>query len=149
MVQAAGSDSRLLWLWRNHPGIRKNFFDQKPISWEEHRKWFDSRIKDNKTKIYIASIEKEKIGVIRFEVDTYIVKVSVNLNPSFFGKRLGREIIRLGTEIFFNETRTIKPVIAKIKKDNIASQKAFAKAGYTYQKESEGEVVYKKERPNV
>ena len=33
-------DINNLFSWRNHPDIRKNFFDATPVSWETHEKWF-------------------------------------------------------------------------------------------------------------
>lgn len=52
------------------------------------------------------------------------------LNPDFLGKGLGSKVIILGTEIFIKEKKPAKPIIAEIKKDNIASVKAFQKAGF-------------------
>ncbi len=123
-------DCKYLWVWRNDPKIRNFFLNTGVIPWEEHKKWFYSKIKDTNTKIYIVHQGENKVGVIRFEIEKDSVKVSVNLNPEFFGKGLGSKIIKLGTEIFLKETKTKKHIIAKIKKDNIASQKAFEKAGY-------------------
>lgn len=135
------SDCKDLWLWRNNPNVRKNFFNAGPISWQEHKKWFYARIKDSNTKIYVVRQGRNKIGTIRFEIEDNRVKVSVNLNPEFFGKGLGSKVIKLGTEGFLKEIKIEKQVTATIKKDNIASQKAFEKAGYFVVKEKQDIVV--------
>ncbi|MBL7068268.1 MAG: GNAT family N-acetyltransferase [Candidatus Omnitrophica bacterium] len=147
--KAAEGDCRDLWTWRNHPEVRKNSFDDAPISWKDHKKWFYSRFRDRSARIYIARDRKEKVGVIRFDVEEFLIRVSVSLNPDFFGKKLGRELIRLGTEKIFTETKKRLSVIAEVKKDNIASQKAFLKAGYRHAGETREKIVYKKEADYV
>lgn len=119
-----------LFEWRNHQEVRKNSFSSKPLSWDEHEKWFKVKLKDPGTVIYMVYTEGEKVGSIRFEEKGDAIKVSVMLNPDFFGKGLGAEIIKSGTEKFIREKKCKKPVIAEIKKDNIASIKAFEKAGF-------------------
>lgn len=141
---ATKNDCNDIWLWRNHPDARKNFFNEKTVSWQDHRKWFYSKINDPGTRIYLAVLKEDKIGVIRFEIKGSLVKVSVNLNPDFFGKGLGSKVIRFGTEKFLNETKVKKRIIAETKRDNIASQKAFAKAGYRIAKETRERLVYEK-----
>ncbi|MBU4376258.1 MAG: hypothetical protein KKD29_02130, partial [Candidatus Omnitrophica bacterium] len=77
-------DCRDLWTWRNHPEVRRQFFDDKIIPWDEHQRWFHSKTNSPGTKIYMASLQNNKIGAIRFEINGDIVTVSANLNPIFF-----------------------------------------------------------------
>ena len=51
-------------------------------------------------------------------------------------------MIRSGTVKIFRDIKTIKSVIAEVKKNNIISQRAFQKAGYKYVSEAGGRVVY-------
>ncbi|MDD5005724.1 MAG: GNAT family N-acetyltransferase [Candidatus Omnitrophica bacterium] len=143
--RAREEDCRDMWLWRNAPQIRKNFFNMKIISWDTHKKWFYSRINSPRTHIYIACSGKDKIGLIRFDSNSDYISVSVNLNPVFLGKGLGTRIIKLGTQkILHGKKETNKPIIAKIKNDNIISQKAFFKAGYKLFKKTKDRTIYKK-----
>lgn len=137
-------DCRDLWLWRNHPEVRKGCFREECIDWQEHKQWFYKRVKDSNVRIYIASKGEDKIGVIRFKKLKDFVKVSVNLNPTFFGKGIGSNIIRLGTERIIEDKKFRKPIIAEIRLDNIISQKAFYKAGYKYVKTLQDRVIYQK-----
>lgn len=141
-IRKAGiSDMADLYKWRNHPETRTNSFNPNSISWDEHEKWFIRRIEDTNTTIYIACSENQKIGSIRFEDKGEAIKVSVMLNPDCSGKGFGSKIIRLGTEKFIKERQPDKPMHAEIKKDNIASLKAFQKAGF---EESYSVFVYSK-----
>jgi len=143
---ASSDDCEDLWVWRNNPLIRLNFFDAGCVKREEHRRWFNSKIARPDTKIYIAKQGTKRIGVIRFEIKGSCTQVSVNLNPDYLGKGLGSKIIEQGSERFMREIDNVKPIIAEIKKNNIASQKAFAKAGFTFVKENDTRVIYQKIR---
>lgn len=133
------ADINDLFEWRNHPDVRKNSFNTDSISWDEHEKWFNVKIKDPNTTIYIAYYKEKKIGSIRFENKDNVIKINVMLNPDFLGKGLGTETIRLGTEKFVSEKGQDRPIVAEIKTGNIASIKAFQKAGF---KESHLVFVY-------
>ena len=131
-----------MFSWRNHPDVRKNFFNTNPILWEEHEKWFKNKLVESDTAIYTVCWRDKKIGAIRFEDKGEAIKVNIMLNPDFLGKGLGSKIIRLGTEKFIKERQPEKTVCAKIKVDNVASIKAFQKAGY---KENHMVLMYKNE----
>ena len=133
------SDIGDLFKWRNHPVIREYSFNKEPISRDQHERWFKEKSKDPNSQIYIACFKDDKIGIVRFDEKGDVIKVSVMLNPEFLGKGLGAEVIRLGTERFISEKKPCKPIIAEIKKDNIASIKAFQKAAF---KESHSTFVY-------
>lgn len=128
--RAGKDDCKDVWLWRNNVKTRKASFRGAHIPWREHKRWFNSKIADDGARIYIAGHGSEKLGVIRFEPALGGSRVSVNLNPDFFGKGLGPEIIRLGSKKFTSELNEADQIIAEIKEDNLISQKAFARAGY-------------------
>lgn len=130
VTNVSAADSKALWEWRNHPEVRRYFFDSEVVPWQKHEAWFAGKLRDPGTKIYIAEMGGKKVGVIRFDRGIREVSVSVNLNPDFFGRGLGAHIIEKGTEKFFEETRSKKTVTARVKNENIASRKAFMKAGY-------------------
>jgi RimJ/RimL family protein N-acetyltransferase len=142
---ATENDCRNIWAWRNSLLARKNSFNSRYISWQEHKRWFSSKIKDGRTKIYIAKINKRKIGCIRFEVIRDYVQVSIHLNPIYIGKGFGAVIIKNGTLKFLKETNPTKPIMASIKKDNIASQKVFLKAGYKLKDVAKTKLIYIKD----
>ncbi len=124
------SDIKDIFKWRNHDVIRKYSFNTNTISWDDHKRWFDSKCQDPDTKIYIACTAEDKIGTVRFDNKDNELKVSVMLNPDFLNKGLGSEVIKSGVEKLTSEAKLDKPIIAEIKKDNIASIKAFQKAGF-------------------
>jgi RimJ/RimL family protein N-acetyltransferase len=138
MRPAEIDDIKDLFTWNNHPLARKNSFRSEPIAWDEHKKWFNERMADAKTTIYILCTNDEKLGSVRFEEKRKGIRISVMLNPDYIGKRLGAELIRKGIEKYVKEKKPDQPIIAEVKGDNVSSKKAFLKAGFT-----EDYVVYK------
>lgn len=131
---ATKKDCYTLWLWRNHPSARNNSFNQEKINYKIHKGWFNQKIKDKRARIFIAeNVKKNKIGQVRFEVrDNRIAYANACLNPRFFGRHFGWRLIKLGTEKFLKETRKVSRIMGEIKGGNIASKKAFERAGYIF-----------------
>ena len=127
-------DCRDLWIWRNHPNVRKWSFCAEEIRYEKHKEWFEKKIRDKRVRMYIAENRKEeKMGQVRFEANhKKSALVNINLNPRFFGKGLGNKILRMATGIFMREETSMEEVIGKVIGENIASKKAFRKAGYVF-----------------
>ena len=132
------ADCRDIWLWRNHPDVRKYAFQSQPISYAEHQKWFQQMERAPQVELYIAeNLKKEKVGQARFYTDCCGASfISVNLNPKFFGRRLGSRLIKDATQIFLKRNPAVKHVLAEIISSNVSSQKAFAKAEYRHFKRS-------------
>src|SRR5688572_503987 len=53
--RARTSDNALVWQWANDPTVREASFSSAPIRWEDHVKWFDDRLADEASAIYIAT----------------------------------------------------------------------------------------------
>lgn len=123
------SDKDILLEWRNHPKIREQCFNSEIISRETHEKWFNDVLKREDIILLIGVLENKKIGQVRFNLNNEKAKISVNVAPELIGKGLGPILIIKGCEFLFKNTRC-KEIIAEIKPHNIASIKAFAKAGF-------------------
>ena len=123
-------DSRRLWEWANDPIARSHSFNTDPIPWEEHQTWFNERLNDQKTCIYMAELPNgEPVGTIRFEARTDHAVVSVTVSGDFRGLGFGEEVIRRGC-LKYRGSHPGLPIRALIKPDNPASKHAFAKAGF-------------------
>jgi len=125
-----------VWGWRNNPQVRKACFDIKPILYKKHQKWFSDKIIDTNVDFFIVENEnKQKIGQVRFEKKGKdSACININLNPDYLGMGLGSKIIKHATEYFMNKYSKIKGITAEIIDGNMASQKAFKKAGYKFDK---------------
>lgn len=130
--QAREDDGKDLWIWRNHPDVRKWCFNKEEIPYEQHKTWFEGVLKNDKTKIFIIQgKDKEKLGQVRFDdVDLEKALININLNPEFFNRGIGTRAIQMATKIFLESFPSVQEIIAEIFENNIASLKAFENAKY-------------------
>lgn len=128
--RANEGDCRVIWDWSNDSVVRKASFSTESIPWETHIQWFRNKLNDANCEMYIAQNEDgEKLGQVRFEMDQHDAIISVSLDPSCRNKGYGREIIAIGTRTIL-ERRNIRQVRAMVKKENIASLRAFENASF-------------------
>jgi UDP-4-amino-4,6-dideoxy-N-acetyl-beta-L-altrosamine N-acetyltransferase len=85
-------DSNILFEWRSHPIIWKNFAQTKPPTEASHRQWMEENT-NNKTKIvYIAETHGTPVGVVKFYKFCDKKKTawwSFYLDPSLKGHGIG------------------------------------------------------------
>jgi deoxyribonuclease IV len=138
--EATQKDSSDLFKWRNDKESRKASFNEEIISWENHRRWFKKAQKDESKIIYIASLDGDKIGTIRFEFKNNFFEISVIVNPKFRNKSYGASIISQAISKFI-QTHKGSKILAQVKKDNLASIKVFQRAGFIKKEEDDSKVT--------
>ena len=67
--KATLQDKKLIYNWANDPDTRKNSFNQETIKWEDHEAWYDKRMADDNTKMYIFMDFFMAIGQVRLDVE--------------------------------------------------------------------------------
>ena len=133
---AVSEDCRRLWLWRNDETVRRVSFTTSQVPWEDHCRWFESRLQNKNCRILIAENEHHQpVGQVRLDITDCRAVISISLATEFRGAGLGTAIIRTATRHAFRDDR-IEAVDAFIRADNLASQAAFRKAGYEQRAES-------------
>ena len=131
--EATVSDEKLLFDWANDPLVRQQSFQSDPIDYKTHQKWFQRKIKDKKSLLLIAEIEKKPVALVRFEMEETHAVIGISIDKAFRGKSLSYPILNKATHLFLKQYGL--PVYAYIKKTNSASMKAFENAGFVYQKD--------------
>ncbi|MFD0963010.1 UDP-2,4-diacetamido-2,4,6-trideoxy-beta-L-altropyranose hydrolase [Pseudofulvibacter geojedonensis] len=149
--KATAEDVMLVYNWSNDILVRQNSFQSAPINLESHTKWFLDKIKDPEVLFLIIEVNNKPAGVVRYKLNKTNSVVGVIVSNDFRGKRLSSAFLEEGSKKYFEMSD--KPIYAYIKKENIASVKAFEKAKYVYLKEENIEgnssFVYKLEKYNV
>lgn len=137
-------DMDLLFEWANDPLNRKQSYQSEKISLSEHQKWFEEKLKNDKTRMFIVEMKNKALGLVRFEVLENRAVIGVVVSENFRGKGLGVKVLILACEKYF-ETFSW-PIEAYIKQGNIASIKSFKKVGFVFSEErvinGEPSVVY-------
>lgn len=125
-------DEEITYQWANDELNRKNSFNSSPIGFEEHLTWFTRKISDSNAIYYICEINNSPAGLIRFDINNDKVIIGITIDKKFRGKKLSSRILHKSCEEISNFVDL--PIIAYIKKENIASVKSFEKAGFNFVK---------------
>jgi len=129
--KATLNDLEDLFALANDPVVRQNSFSQEPISIQTHTAWFNALLKDENSTLYIIrSAEGRLISQVRFDRCEKKAIISIAIAQAFRGKGLVVEILQHAIEQYRNDYPGII-IEARIKKENISSQKSFEKAGFT------------------
>ena len=138
-------DTELSFKWANDPVVRNYSFNKTEIRWEEHHRWFTSKLLDPFCRYYILQNKGLNIGSIRFDVDeSGSAKISYLVDPVFHGQGYGRLILQMGQEKVIEEMPEIKNVVGYVMKENAASISIFEKMGFEANND-DGNLVFVKE----
>ncbi|HZX49806.1 MAG TPA: pseudaminic acid synthase [Candidatus Paceibacterota bacterium] len=108
--------------------------NQEEIPLEKHIQWFQKQYfkEGAKNACYVAELENRVAGYCRFdEKEDEVFEVSIAIASGFQGKGLGSLLLLESLEQFPDS----KKVVAKVKKDNKASNRLFEKCGFRVAKE--------------
>jgi RimJ/RimL family protein N-acetyltransferase len=135
---ATSEDAEFLFEWANDHETRLQSFVSEPIAWRDHEAWLTSVLADQDRRLFVAVRAGEPVGQVRLDHRRGSVIVSVSVAPQARGRSLAAQIIRLAT------AHAGQIVLAEIKETNLASIRAFEKAGYVRigtHSDARGEVV--------
>ncbi len=126
-------DSIIYFKWANDQAVREQSFISNEIIWENHKKWFEAKVKDTTCEMYIFQDEHNNlIGQVRIEkknVNEALIGLSIALEHR--GKGYAQIMLKLATKaFFFKNTNFI--INAYIKEKNLNSKNAFEKAGFAF-----------------
>jgi UDP-2,4-diacetamido-2,4,6-trideoxy-beta-L-altropyranose hydrolase len=124
-------DCRMIFEWANDPDTRAASFSSEPIPWEDHTKWFATKLADPLHKFYVAlNADNEPLGQVRFDCTEDTATISVSVAPLMRGKKYATPLVVEGCQRLFGETK-VNTIDAYIKPENAASTAVFTKAGFS------------------
>lgn len=129
------ADTRTIFDWANESEVRMNSLNQEPIKWEDHLKWFQSKIKDPNSRMFVLEENDSLLGQVRFDFIDGKWLVNYSIDKNFRGRGFGAVLIKMALKRFENQD-----FLAKVKRDNIASKKVFLGLGFSLNEEVSGEV---------
>jgi UDP-2,4-diacetamido-2,4,6-trideoxy-beta-L-altropyranose hydrolase len=128
--KATDDDVYLLYDLSNDPEVRRLSFNSAPIPMENHRLWFNDKLKSPSTLFLVIELLGEFAGQVRYETEGDKAVVGISIRPDFRGIGLAEKSLRQSAIILKKYFPDIKIIEAYIKHENIASVKSFEKAGY-------------------
>ncbi len=137
-------DVRIFYNWANDPEVRSNAINIKEIAYPEHENWFQKKINEPGSSMLIFNSEAENIGQLRIDKTGEEGVITYSIDKTHRGKGYGTKMLEKGAAYFFS--KHMGRLTGLVKENNIASIKAFIKAGFTEEAEKKlinGEVFVK------
>ena len=131
--RAERTDIDLLYKWANDPIVRTNSFNTEPIPYENHVKWFNRIMEDPNVLQFVLMDDELPVGQIRLNIDGREAEIGYSIGSEFRGKGYGHKILKLVADEVQKNHPEILSLIAKVKPENIASNRLFITEGYTTQ----------------
>lgn len=134
-------DADFIVSWRSNPENYQNFLNAKPITIENHLRWFAGYLDDEtRYDFLILDSEGRPIGTCGLsEITEDSCEISYMIGASDArGQGFATESIEALSEVAFNELG-VSFIDARILAHNLASKKAAEKCGFL-----ENEVVYRR-----
>lgn len=129
---ATPADSSLIYNWRVDPVSAENSVQKEFFSFEDHQQWYQAKLADPLCAIFLFhfcdSDENQPLGVVRMDGGTEHTRMSIIVSPQFRRQGLAARMIRQITLHWRAEHP--EPILAIVKKDNVASRKAFERSGF-------------------
>lgn len=119
--KASEKDLNNVFELSNDDDVRKNSFHFKKIDWEEHVKWYNSKLTDKNSLFYVAYDNDIFIGYCRLdknEKNEWII--TVHINPEMRSKGYGKKFLR-----YICKNNPYKVMIAYVKNYNKSSKAMF------------------------
>jgi hypothetical protein len=135
-------DINFLFKLRNIKEARKYSSNRKIISKKEHEKWFDQKLKDKQSKIFIIKLAKHKVGYIRLDKKEYWL-VSISILKNFRNKTIGKKALSI-LEKKFNKIN----IFAKVHYLNKSSIAFFKSCNYDIKNKTKNFYLMKKNKKN-
>ncbi len=130
---ATKDDVALYFKWANDGEVRNNSFNSTHIDYENHCKWFFSKLSSNKCHFYLFfNMQNEAIGQVRIENTGSETLIGISIDKHFRGKSLSSKMLAKATSAYLNKHSKEK-IIAYIKHKNTSSYKSFISAGFIEQ----------------
>ena len=133
--KAMAKDCNFYFAVANDLLSRANSFHAQPIAYEDHVQWFQKKISDPRTKMYVLEYGGEAAGQIRFDCSSSgECEVDVGIHPNFRNKGVAKTGL-LEVSRFVLGSDDVKKIIARVKRENEFSQRAFISAGFSVLRE--------------
>ena len=141
------SDIKNIYELSNSEYVRKMSKNKKNFTYEEHIKWFNNKLNDKNSRIYVVLMNDVFSGQVKFDIkeDTNIAFVGISLMPNLKGKGFSELILNMAIQEFQKENLNVDKLFAEIYDYNIASIKLFESCGFFAIKKEDDLFTYHKE----
>ncbi len=140
--EAQIDDMEQYFKWANDESVRANAFNSEEIPWNDHVSWFNNKLSNDQSRMYIFEIDDRGVGQVRFDKKKEEVwDIDYMLDENFRGFGLGAEIINRSLKKLISEEKKVQ-IQALVKADNIPSVKVFEVLDFKKHNFKEGTIKF-------
>jgi RimJ/RimL family protein N-acetyltransferase len=123
-------DAQLIWEWANDPTVRANAFHTEPIPLLHHLDWFKQKLNARVTRMWLLEADQTPLAQIRYDcLDAHTAEIAFSVAHKQRGLGLGTQALQLTAPLALAELG-VKRLKGVVFKTNVASARAFEKAGF-------------------
>jgi UDP-2,4-diacetamido-2,4,6-trideoxy-beta-L-altropyranose hydrolase len=135
-------DAALLFAWLNQPdSLAASLDTSAPVAWDVHKDWFDARLADPSTRIWIVERYATPVGGVRLQDKGDGPEIAIYIDAPTRGAGIAGAALGLA----FDEAHSVWPgseVIARVRPDNAASGRLFERAGFVLRHRADDQLIY-------
>ena len=152
---ATPTDCDRYFEWVNDPEVRANSFNQEPIQYDVHVRWFYRKL-ETKDQLWVATkpesgtthlnqtgdeceCDHKPVGQIRFEQHPNHTEIHYSIDKEHRGQGNGRRMIQMALSQI-----STWPVVAQVKQTNRASRNIFDKLDFQIIATTSDSITYQK-----
>lgn len=126
------SDADLYFNWANDALVRQFSYNQNQIEYNNHLEWFNEKIRDTNSFLYILMENNIPVGQIRFQINNdSIAWIGFSIDEKFRGHGYAPYILKHGSVFLLSNLKNVNlRICGSVMKTNIASVQSFIKAGF-------------------
>jgi UDP-2,4-diacetamido-2,4,6-trideoxy-beta-L-altropyranose hydrolase len=125
---AQPADARLFHEWVNDAEVRRQSLRTEHVDWPAHLAWFEARLADGASRLFVLEAGDLPVGQIRFEFEGREARINYSVDALFRGRGWGRALVVLGMRALGARAGT--SFRAEVKDGNPASSAVFRSLGF-------------------
>lgn len=131
--QAGEQDCLLYYQWANDPVVRNNAFKSETVLWEDHVKWFKKKL-GSQSLMYVFFHQTLPVGQVRIDWDTRGGCIDFSVDKKYRGRGYGSVFLMIIGYVI-KKIPGSPLLYGIVKMSNLASLRAFEKAGFLNKKD--------------
>lgn len=137
--KANKNDLLIYYNWANDSTVRQNAISTASIPLDSHRNWFQHRLENPLTFMYLLSVNEVSLGQIRFDVKKHHAFIDYSIGKPFRGKGYGKKMMQKGMDKFLEDASllNIEKIIGIVKEDNYPSINVFERLDFYFERKEE------------
>lgn len=128
LLPAQQADAAIYFDWVNEPEVRRQSLNSELITWKSHQAWFQSRLADPDSRLYMLYAGILPVGQIRFDMEGAEACIDYSLDPVVRGRHWASKLVTMGAHMLQNSLPVL--IRADVKEGNQASCAVFTRLGF-------------------